>query len=128
MPQEYHGRASQRQHAFADAQSAINVGIGGQSGDGVLRLPNLGTNCEYPFKVCGFGAGVHVGVAKVSASGAIQNMTRVSELTGNYSAAQGDATIRAGGGAISTKNNRNNVSIDLKSATQGLSLGFGGQE
>ena len=107
--------------------TSVNVGVGGQSGDGILRLPNLGTNCEYPFRVNGFGAGVHVGVSKVSASGAVQNMAHVSDLSGNYSVAQGDATILAGGGAISMKNNRNNVAIDLKAATQGLSLGFGGQ-
>ncbi len=107
--------------------TSINVGVGGQSGDGVVRLPNLGTNCEYPLRVSGFGAGVHVGVSKVSASGAVQNMMHIADLSGDYTAAQGDATILAGGGAISMKNNRNNVSIDLKSNTQGLSLGFGGQ-
>jgi hypothetical protein len=40
------------------------VGIGGQSGEGQLTLPNLGTNCVYPFKVAGFGAGVQVGISK----------------------------------------------------------------
>jgi hypothetical protein len=107
--------------------TAVNVGVGGQSGEGVLRLPNLGTNCEYPFKVSAFGAGIHVGVSKVAASGAVQNMSHVSDLSGDYSVAQGDATILAGGGAMTIKNGRNNVLIDLKSATQGLSLGFGGQ-
>ena len=29
--------------------TSINVGLGGQSGDGMLHLPNLGTNCFYPF-------------------------------------------------------------------------------
>ena len=107
--------------------TSVNVGIGGQSGDGILRLPNLGTNCAYPFKVSGFGAGVHVGISKVSASGAVQNMAHVWDLSGDYSAAQGEATIGAGGGGITMKNGRNNVAIDLKSNTQGLSLGFGGQ-
>ena len=107
--------------------TSVNVGIGGQSGDGILRLPNLGTNCTYPFQVSGFGAGVHVGVSKVSASGGVQNLTRVADLSGDYGAAQGEATIGAGGGAMTMKNNRNNVVIDLKANTQGLSLGFGGQ-
>lgn len=107
--------------------TAVSAGIGGSSGEGVLRLPNLGTNCEYPFRVAGFGAGVQVGLTKVSASGAVQNMTRVSDLAGDYSAAQGDVTVLAGGGVMTMKNRRNNVAIDLKSNTQGLSIGFGGQ-
>jgi len=35
--------------------TSVSAGIGGQSGDGILRLPNLGTNCTYPLKVSGFG-------------------------------------------------------------------------
>jgi hypothetical protein len=41
------------------------VGIGGQKGDGQLNLPNLGSNCVYPFKVGGFGAGIQVGVRRL---------------------------------------------------------------
>jgi outer membrane protein OmpA-like peptidoglycan-associated protein len=107
--------------------TSVNVGIGGQSGEGVLNLPNLGTNCAYPFKVSGFGAGIQVGISKASASGAVSNMTRVSDLAGDYSSAQGEVTPLAGAGAQSMKNRRNNVSIELKSNTQGLNLGFGGQ-
>ena len=33
----------------------------------------------------------------------------------------------SGGGATSMKNNRNNVTIELKSNTQGFNLGFGGR-
>jgi outer membrane protein OmpA-like peptidoglycan-associated protein len=107
--------------------TSVNVGIGGQSGDGMLNLPNLGTNCSYPFKVSGFGAGIQIGISKASASGGVANMTRVSDLSGDYSAAQGEATILAGGGGGSMRNTRNNVTIELKSNTEGLNLGFGGQ-
>jgi len=107
--------------------TSVNVGIGGQSGDGILNLPNLGTNCSYPFKVSGFGAGIQVGISKASASGAVANMTRVSDLSGDYSSAQGEVTPLVGAGAMSMKNKRNNVTLDLKSSTQGLNLGFGGQ-
>jgi len=54
-------------------------------------------------------------------------MMRVSDLSGDYTAAQGEATILAGGGGTSMKNNRNNVTLQLKSNTQGLNIGFGGQ-
>ena len=107
--------------------TSFNLGIGSQSGDGVLQLPNLGSNCTYPFKVSGFGAGVHVGISKVSASGPVANMTRISDLAGQYSATQGEATIIAGAGAMQMKNKVNNVVMALNSNTQGLSLGFGGQ-
>src|SRR5580693_1749787 len=58
--------------------TSVNVGIGGQSGDGVLRLPNLGTNCAYRFKVDGFGAGIKVGISKVTATGPVVGMTKVA--------------------------------------------------
>jgi outer membrane protein OmpA-like peptidoglycan-associated protein len=107
--------------------TSVNIGIGGQSGEGVLNLPNLGTNCSYPFKVSGFGAGIQVGISKASASGAVANMTRVSDLSGDYNSTQGEVTPLAGAGAMSMKNRNNNVTIELKSSTQGLNLGFGGQ-
>jgi outer membrane protein OmpA-like peptidoglycan-associated protein len=122
--------------AFAQTPSApwvqiestsVNVGIGGQSGEGVLNLPNLGTNCAYPFKVSGFGAGIQVGISKASATGAVANLTRISDLSGDYSSTQGEVTPLAGAGAQSMKNRNNNVTIELKSNTQGLNLGFGGQ-
>ena len=54
---------------------SVVIGIGGQSGEGILNLPNLGTNCVYPFKVSGFGAGIQVAVSKISAAGPIRNLT-----------------------------------------------------
>ena len=107
--------------------TSVNLGLGGQSGEGQLQLPNLGTNCRYPFKVSGFGAGVHVGISKVAASGPVANMTRIADLAGQYSATQGEATIIAGGGGMQLKNKANNVLMALNSNTQGLSLGFGAQ-
>ncbi len=83
---------------------SFNLGIGGQSGDGVLHLPNLGTNCEYPFKVEGFGAGIQVGISKVSASGPVANLARVSDLSGDYGATEGEVTLLAGAGGSSLKN------------------------
>jgi outer membrane protein OmpA-like peptidoglycan-associated protein len=114
---------------WVDMEStSVMVGIGGQKGDGQLNLPNLGSNCVYPFKVGGFGAGIQVGVTKIAASGPVKNLTRLDDFPGTYSATQGlDATVVAGSGTISMKNNANNVSIDLASKTTGLSLGIAGQ-
>src|SRR5580693_8816161 len=95
------------------------LGIGGQSGDGQLSLPNLGTNCVYPFKVSGFGAGLQVGISRASAAGPVANLTRLEDFPGNYTGAQGEATVIAGGGGTSLKNTANNVSLSLTSQTSG---------
>src|SRR5436305_6113858 len=104
---------------------SMSLGIGGQSGDGILHLPNLGTNCSYPFKVSGFGGGIQVGVSKVSASGPVAGMTRVADLSGDYGATEGEVTLLAGAGGSTMKNRNNNVAMALKSETQGIGLGFG---
>jgi outer membrane protein OmpA-like peptidoglycan-associated protein len=104
------------------------VGIGGQGGDGQLFLPNLGTNCVYPFSISGFGAGVQVGVSRISASGPVNNLTKVEDFPGTYSSTQGEATVVAGRGTISLRNNANNVSLDLASQTTGLGLGLSGNK
>ncbi|MBV8891998.1 MAG: OmpA family protein [Acidobacteria bacterium] len=104
---------------------SVNLGIGGQSGDGVLHLPNLGTNCTYPFKVSGFGGGIQIGVSKVSASGPVANLTRVADLSGDYGATEGEVTVLAGAGGSTMKNRSNDVVMNLKSETEGLGLGFG---
>jgi OmpA family len=106
--------------------TSASVGIGGQSGDGQLHLPNLGTNCVYPFKVTGFGAGIQVGISKAVAAGTVSGLTRVSDLAGKYGATSGEMTLIAGAGATNMKNDRNNVTIALASRTAGLNIGFGG--
>jgi len=106
--------------------TSASIGIGGQSGEGRLLLPNLGTNCVYPFKVTGFGAGIQVGVSKAAAAGSVANLTRVSDVAGKYAATSGEMTLIAGAGATNMKNDRNNVMIALASRTAGLNIGFGG--
>ena len=81
--------------------TSVMVGIGGQKGDGQLNLPNLGSNCVYPFKVSGFGAGIQVGVAKIAASGPVKNLTRLEDFPGDYGATEGQATVIGGGGGSS---------------------------
>jgi outer membrane protein OmpA-like peptidoglycan-associated protein len=103
------------------------IGIGGQSGEGQLSLPNLGTNCIYPFKVSGFGAGIQVGISKIAAAGPVKNLTKLEDFSGSYGATQGEATVVGGGGGISMKNNATNVSINLTSQTAGLNIGIAGQ-
>jgi hypothetical protein len=107
--------------------TSFALGLSGQSGDGLLTLPNLGTNCSYRFKVSGFGAGIHVGISKVSAGGPVKGLTRLEDFAGDYSVVQGESTVLVGGGGMSLKNKRNNVVMDLSSRTEGLGLGIGAQ-
>jgi outer membrane immunogenic protein len=104
------------------ATSAM-LGIGGGSGEGQLTLPNLGTNCVYPFTVSGFGVGIQVGISKISAAGPVQNLTRLEDFPGSYSASGGQATIVAGGGGTTLKNNANAVTMQLTAQTAGLNIG-----
>ena len=103
------------------------AGVGGQSGDGQLHLPNLGTNCDYPFKVSGFGAGIKVGVSKISASGPINNLTKLEDFPGSYTASEGEVTLIGGRGSGTLKNNVDNVSLDLAAKTAGIGIGISGQ-
>jgi outer membrane protein OmpA-like peptidoglycan-associated protein len=103
------------------------IGLGGQSGEGQLSLPNLGTNCVYPFKVSGFGAGIQVGISRASAAGPVKNLNSLEDFSGNYNATQGEATVIAGGGGTTMKNTANNVSLTLASQTAGLNIGIAGQ-
>ena len=91
-----------------------------------FTLPNLGTNCDYPFKVSGFGAGVKVGVSKIWATGPVTNLTTLEDFPGTYTAAGGEITLVAGGGASSLKNNANNVSLELAAKTAGIGIGISG--
>jgi len=109
-----------------EATSAM-LGIGGGSGDGQLTLPNLGTNCVYPFKVSGFGAGIQVGVSRVAAAGPVQNLTRLEDFPGSYNASGGQVTVIAGSGGTTLKNNANPVTMTLTAQTTGLNIGFSGQ-
>lgn len=112
--------------AQVQATSAM-IGLGGQSGDGQLLLPNLGTNCAYPFKVSGFGAGIQVGISRISAAGPVQNLSRLEDFSGDYSATHGEATIIAGSGGTTMQNRKTGVSIALSSQTTGLNIGVAGQ-
>jgi outer membrane protein OmpA-like peptidoglycan-associated protein len=106
---------------------SVMAGVGGGSGDGQLHLPNLGTNCDYPFTIGGFGAGIKVGVSKISASGPVNNLTKLEDFPGSYTASSGEVTLIGGRGSGTLKNNANNVSLDLAAKTAGIGLGVSGQ-
>src|SRR4051794_5414186 len=107
--------------------TSASLGLSGQSGEGVLHLPNLGTNCSYPFQVSGFGGGIQAGVSQMAASGSVTGLKKISDLSGEYGSTQGEATVIAGAGGTQMQNRANGVKINLASNTRGLALGFGAQ-
>lgn len=112
--------------AQVQATSAM-IGLGGASGEGQLTLPNLGSNCVYPFTVSGFGAGIQVGISRISAAGPVENLNRLEDFAGSYSATHGEATIVAGSGGTSMQNKATGVTMDLTSQTTGLNIGVNAQ-
>jgi outer membrane protein OmpA-like peptidoglycan-associated protein len=105
--------------------TSVMAGLGGQTGEGQLNLPNLGTNCAYSFKANGVAAGV--GFSRITASGPVANLTRLEDFPGDYQSSQGPVTLIAGGGPIAMKNNANNVLLNLAGQTAGIGLGITGQ-
>jgi hypothetical protein len=63
-------------------------------------------------------------VSRISATGAVRNLTRVEDFQGTYSSTQGEATMVGGRGSMSLKNIANNVSLELASQTAGVGLGI----
>jgi outer membrane protein OmpA-like peptidoglycan-associated protein len=104
---------------------SVMAGVGGGSGDGQLHLPNLGTNCDYPFKVGGFGASVKLNVSKLWASGPVKGLTKLEDFPGTYTASEGEVTLLAGRASGALKNNA--VSLDLEAKTAGVGIGISGQ-
>lgn len=104
------------------ATSAM-IGIGGGSGEGQLTLASLGTNCVYPFTVSGFGAGIQVGISRISAAGPVNNLTRLEDFSGSYGGTGGEATIIAGSGGTSMTNKQTGVTMNLSAQTTGLNIG-----
>ena len=65
---------------------------------GHIAPAEFGYESHRPFRVSGFGGGLQAGVSQIAASGAVSGMKKVSDLTGDYLATQGEATVIAGAG------------------------------
>jgi hypothetical protein len=102
--------------------TSIAVGIGAKWGEGTLTTQGK----RYRFEVQGLEVGA-VGVSRVQATGKIYHLRQVADLEGTYAAAEGGATVGAGAGVL-TMRNQHGVVIDLQSAQRGVKLtaGVGG--
>jgi hypothetical protein len=97
---------------------AVALGVGYQWGSGVLTYGGV----DYPFKATGISV-VDVGAAKVSGTGRVSGLRKLSDFNGNYVAATAGAAL-AGGGSASVMRNQNGVTIDGISTSQGARLTF----
>jgi hypothetical protein len=96
---------------------SVAIGIGFAWGHGTLY--NSKDQKEYKFKLSGVSV-ADVGGANINAEGEVYNLTKPSDLSGDYSAVTAGATVIAGGSVAYLKNNNNGVVIKLHSQTEGL--------
>jgi len=100
---------------------SVALGIGVSWGDGTLEYAGK----KHPFTVKGLSI-VDLGVAKVTATGEVFNLKKLSDFEGNYAA--GEASAALGGGAgITVMKNQHGVVMRLKSTEQGVQLTLAGQ-
>jgi len=110
------GQAKTPDATLALSEGSVAVGIGFSWGKGTLTYQGK----TYPVKVEGLSVG-EVGIDRATATGKVYNMKKLTDFSGNYTAAGAAGTV-GGGGGISTMRNQNGVTIDLTSTTQGASL------
>jgi len=98
---------------------SVAVGVGVSWGDGKLTYQGK----EYPFNMNGLSV-VDLGVAKITATGEVFNLKKLSDFDGNYVAGQAGATVGGGAGATIMKN-QNGVVMKLTGTGTGVRLAAG---
>jgi len=95
-------------------ERSIAAGIGYSWGAGTLHFKGK----NYPFKVTGLAVG-QAGAEDVTATGSVYRLEKVSDFSGNYTAASSGLTL--GGGMSGTvMRNENGVAMVIRATTQGL--------
>jgi hypothetical protein len=105
-------------HVSLESKS-IAAGVGVSWGDGKLLYQGK----EYPFSISGLSV-VDVGISKVTATGDVYNLKKVSDFSGNYVAAQGGAAVGGGGGGVSMRN-QHGVVMNITGTGTGVKLALG---
>jgi hypothetical protein len=99
---------------------SVAIGIGVSWGDGKLTFQNK----DHVFDVKGLSV-IDLGVSKVTATGEVFNLKKLTDFNGNYVAGQAGATVGGGAGAIIMKN-QNGVVMKLTGVGQGVQLTLAG--
>jgi len=93
---------------------SVAVGIGVTWGDGKLMYQGK----EHKFSVNGLSV-VDVGVSKISTTGNVYHLKKLSDFSGNYAAAEAQAAVGAGKGVMAMRN-QNGVVMELTSTATGI--------
>ena len=101
------------------SSKAIAAGVGVSWGQGTLTYKGK----EYPVSVSGLSLG-KVGVTKVTATGEVYHLKRVSDFSGNYTSVDADITL-AGGHSGVTMKNQNGVHVVVHATSKGVDLTVG---
>jgi len=101
--------------------TAIAAGIGARFGGGTLLVAGE----EHPFTMKGVSLG-DLGVARISASGPVQNLENVSDFEGNYVAVEAGAAAGVGVSTLTMRNDKG-VVITLESESKGVQLTLGAE-
>jgi hypothetical protein len=99
---------------------SVALGIGVSWGDGKLTFEGK----DRPFTVKGLSV-IDLGVSKVTATGEVFNLKKLSDFDGNYVAGKAGATVGGGAGAV-VMQNQNGVVMKLTSTSQGVQLTLAG--
>jgi hypothetical protein len=100
---------------------SVAVGVGVSWGDGKLTYQGK----EYPFTVNGLSV-VDLGVAKVTATGEVFNLKKVSDFSGNYVSGEAGAAVGGGAGIITMKN-QHGVVMKLTATGTGVKFTLAGK-
>src|ERR1700752_3093014 len=92
---------------------SVAAGIGYSWGSGTLIFQGK----RYPLKISGLSV-ASVGVTDYTAAGSVENLKRVQDIAGVYTAAAAGGTL-GGGAGVSVMKNQYGVVIHLTSTTQG---------
>ena len=98
---------------------SVALGVGVSWGDGKLTYQGK----EHVFSVDGLSV-VDLGVSKVTATGEVFNLKKLSDFSGNYVAGQAGAGVGGGAGAILMKN-QHGVVMKLTGTGTGVRLTAG---
>ena len=100
---------------------SVALGVGVSWGDGNLEYGGK----KHPFSVKGLSV-VDLGVAKVTATGEVFNLKKLSDFEGNYVAGEAGAAVGGGAGVVAMRN-QHGVVMKLKATEQGVQLTLAGQ-
>jgi hypothetical protein len=95
---------------------SVAIGVGVSWGEG--RLTYRGRT--YPFTVNGLSV-ADLGISKVTAVGDVQDLKKVDDFEGTYTAASAGAAVGAGAGTAAMQN-QNGVKMTLTGTGQGVKL------